>query len=245
VTTKSTFVTLLTAAGLLAQSVGPRTVLEGVYSDAQAARGKAVYDASCATCHRADLTGFSGPPLKGDLFMDRWREFKLEVLYKLIRTTMPNGAPGTLSEANYLDVTSYILQTNELPAGAKELTTDAVNTTLLVGKNGPQPLPSSALVDVVGCLTLDSGNGWFLTHSSEPVRTLNQWEVTPDDVKTNKAKDYGDQLFRLVNITDVPGFDPDAANGNKTEAKGTLVRQPSGSRINVTVLQSLGAMCDP
>src|SRR5271165_7162073 len=72
----------------------PPNVLQGVYTDAQAKRGKQAYDENCASCHRADLTGFSAPPLKGDLFMDRWREFKLDVLYTLIKNTMPNGAPG-------------------------------------------------------------------------------------------------------------------------------------------------------
>jgi|SRR5690242_17719686 mono/diheme cytochrome c family protein len=238
-------VPFLISAMLLAQNNSPQTALAGIYTEAQAARGKTVYNSSCSVCHNADLTGFSGPPLKGDLFMDRWREFNLDVLYNLIRTTMPNGAPGSLAESNYLDVLSYLLKSNDLPAGRKDLTTDVVARTLLVGKNGPQPLPSSALVDVVGCLTLDSGNGWFLVHATEPARTLNQWEITPDDIKRDKAKDFRDQLFRLVNITDIPGFDPDAANGNKTEAKGTLVRQSNGSRINVTALQSLGATCEP
>lgn len=221
-----------------------KTVLDGAYTEAQAARGKTAYDASCASCHKADLSGFSGPPLKGEQFLDRWREFHLDVLHTLIRNTMPNGAPGTLPPEAYLDVVAYMLKANELPAGKQDLREDVLAQTLLVGKDGSQPLPSSAVVDVVGCLTLDSGNGWFLTRANEPVRTLNQWEITPEDAKVNEKKDLGDQLFRLVNIADVPGFDPDAAEGNKTEAKGILVRQPTGSRINVTAMQTVGKGCD-
>ena len=98
---------------------GRKTVLDGVYTAAQAERGKAAYAANCSSCHRADLTGFSGPPLKDDLFMDRWREFNVEVLFNLIKNTMPANAPGTMAEDKYLDVLAYILQVNSLPAGSK------------------------------------------------------------------------------------------------------------------------------
>src|SRR5437868_5446458 len=66
-----------------------KTVLDGAYTAAQAKHGQAVYERSCGSCHRADLGGFSGPPLNGDLFMDRWREFNLNVLSDLIQNTMP------------------------------------------------------------------------------------------------------------------------------------------------------------
>ena len=161
---------------------------------------------------------------------------------------MPNGAPGTLSEAQYLDIVSYILQANELPAGKPELTTTFTKSHLLVGKDGPQPLPNSSLADTVGCLVIETGQGWFLTHAAEPVRTLNQWEFSPDDTKTNRDRDFGDQLFRLVNILDVPGFDPSKSGEApiKTEAKGTLVRQENGAaRLNVTALQPVGGECMP
>ena len=37
-----------------------KTVWEGVYSAAQAERGKAAYGAKCSMCHLADLTGYYG-----------------------------------------------------------------------------------------------------------------------------------------------------------------------------------------
>lgn len=221
----------------------PKTVLDGVYTTAQAKRGQAVYESKCASCHRADLSGFSGPPLKGDLFMDRWREFKLSVLFELIKTTMPANNPGGLSAAEYLDVQAYILQDNEIPAGAKELTAPAVPATLFVGKHGPQALPSSAQVEVIGCLTEDSGNAWFLTKAREPIRTLNPWEVTAAELKEAKDLPTGDQLFRLQNLSDVPGFKPEMA-GNKVDAKGILVRQPKNERINLSSLRTVAATCE-
>ena len=42
------------------QSTGNKTVWDGVFSEDQARRGRASYNASCATCHRADLTGYEG-----------------------------------------------------------------------------------------------------------------------------------------------------------------------------------------
>jgi cbb3-type cytochrome c oxidase subunit III len=221
------------------------TVLDGVYTAAQAARGQTAYAANCASCHRADLTGFSGPPLKGGLFMDRWREFKLSVLYDLIKTTMPMDNPHGLASEAYLDILAFMLRTNEIPAGSKELTEPVVAATLLVGKNGPQPLPGSTPVEIVGCFTLDQGNGWFLTHAAEPLRTLNQWEAAPEELKAAKDTPLGGQVFRLQNLTDLPGFKSDDVLGQKMDARGILVRQPGNERINVTFLKAVGAECEP
>lgn len=227
----------------LAQPPG-QTVRDGVYTSAQAKHGQTVYERSCGSCHRADLGGFSGPPLKGDLFIDRWREFNLNVLADLIQNTMPADNPGTLAKTDYLDVLTYILQANEIPSGKKPLRPEQLATTLLVGKDGPKPLPSSAQVAAVGCVTLDTGNGWFLTHANEPARTLNPWEITPQELDAAKEQPLGNQLFRLQNITDVPGFDRDKMNGAKAEAKGILVRQPNNERINLMSLQRVGESCE-
>ncbi len=221
------------------------TVLDGVYTAAQARRGQSVYQGKCATCHRADLSGFSGPPLKGDIFMDRWREFNLSVLFDLIKNTMPADNPGTLSSAAYLDVQAYLLEQNGIPAGKRELTADLAGDTLLVAKEGPKPLPTSAQVEVVGCFTEDSGNGFFLTMATEPIRSLNPFEITADEVEQAKAKPLGNQLFRLQNVSDLPGFNAEQLDGNKVDAKGILVRQPKNERINVNSLQMVAPGCEP
>lgn len=230
--------------GLRAETQERRTVLDGVYTSAQADRGKTVYAASCASCHRTDLTGFSGPPLKDSVFMDRWREFNVDVLFNLIKNSMPATSPGTLGEDKYLDVLAYIFQINGLPAGTKNLTGDMLGTTLLVGKDGPQPLPTSAQVEVVGCMTLDTGNGWFLTSASDAARTLDAFSITPDELKAAAARPPGGLVFRLENLMDITGFNIDAAVGKKMEAKGILVRQPKGDRINVTAVQEAGSRCE-
>src|SRR5262249_12634641 len=69
----------------LAAQTPPRTVLAGVYSEAQAARGHDFYTAVCSSCHGAALEGISAPPLKDDRFIERWREGMLDSLYDFIR----------------------------------------------------------------------------------------------------------------------------------------------------------------
>jgi mono/diheme cytochrome c family protein len=223
----------------------PPSTLDGVYSEAQATRGKAVYDVSCSSCHAADLSGFSGPPLSGARFMDRWREFNLNILSNVIKNTMPLNHAGTLSEAGYMDVVAHILRTNGLPAGSKELTAGVVASILLVGKDGSKPLPTSAQVEVVGCLTLDSSDGWLLTQASEPARTLDPFEPSTEETNRAKSKPLGNQSFRLQDITDLPGFVSEALEDNKVQIKGTLVRQPRNERINVTYVQRVGPHCEP
>ncbi|MGH7077181.1 MAG: c-type cytochrome, partial [Acetobacteraceae bacterium] len=46
----------------------------GLYSAAQAASGKTIFDAHCSTCHAATLTGGAGPPLTGPQFV-AWLNF--------------------------------------------------------------------------------------------------------------------------------------------------------------------------
>src|SRR5215510_14719434 len=81
-------------ATALAQA--PTTVLDGVYTHAQAARGEAVYSSSCIGCHEGQDA--DGPELTGKAFLDRWREDKIEPLFTFVRTTMPGNAPGSLDE---------------------------------------------------------------------------------------------------------------------------------------------------
>src|SRR5690606_25956756 len=50
-----------------------RKVSDGVFSLAQAAAGKTVYERSCAACHGADLAPAQGvPPVAGSAFLANW-----------------------------------------------------------------------------------------------------------------------------------------------------------------------------
>src|SRR5207244_288866 len=79
-----------------AQEAG-KTVADGVYSEAQAARGASAYETSCAGCHRADLGGGTGPALKEQRFARQFADKDLRTLFSRIATTMPRNAPGSVS----------------------------------------------------------------------------------------------------------------------------------------------------
>ena len=55
-----------------------KSVWDGVYTEAQASRGKALYSQECASCHGSELTGGEmAPPLAGGEFMAGWRTMYL------------------------------------------------------------------------------------------------------------------------------------------------------------------------
>src|SRR5690242_8565868 len=181
---------ILSLVPLMLSGQAQKTVLDGIYTASQAARGEAAYGMNCAGCHGEDLYGRAMGPLRGDHFLDRWREDSLDILFTHIRTRMPANAAGSLSEAAYLDILAYILQVNGYPAGSRELTAAVVASTRLIGKNGPQPLPSNTLVQAVGCLT-HQGDDWVLIQAAEPVRTQDAENTTPEELSRTAALPLG------------------------------------------------------
>lgn len=90
-----------------------------VYTDSQATAGQAVFAKVCAECHETkDVTGAD--------FRTKWKGQSVFALFEQIRTTMPDGNPGTLSRDEYISTVAYILKLNGLPAGDKALATDSV-----------------------------------------------------------------------------------------------------------------------
>jgi S-disulfanyl-L-cysteine oxidoreductase SoxD len=233
---------LLSAALLRAQAPAAKTVRDGVYSGAQAARGESAFGMNCAKCHEgADV---DGPPLTGDPFIDRWREDNLVSLFTFIRTKMPQDAPGKLTESAYLDILAYLLQRNGNPAGPAELSSASLASTLLVGPDGPKPLPTNALVRVVGCLTPGTGNTWTVARAADAERTREGDQTTPDELKSAAAKPLGTRTFRLQNLAELqPPVDPGGWKGHKVQAKGVLIRQTNNDRINVISLMTVASDC--
>src|SRR5262252_9380483 len=120
-------VVLLVPPAIFAQAnTTHKTTLDGVFTADQANRGADAYAANCSSCHAKDLAGQAGPPLKGELFMDNWREDGVNTLFGYISTRMPQRAAGKLSQQTYLDILAYILSVNMLPAGSTDLTAEAV-----------------------------------------------------------------------------------------------------------------------
>lgn len=102
-----------------------------VDADVQAARGKAIYEAKCASCHDP---GGMGPELQGADFLTRWDRKKLRTLYDVIVTTMPSDAEGTLTAKEGLDLIAYVLHANQLPAGTRELASPAELNEIIIGR---------------------------------------------------------------------------------------------------------------
>lgn len=116
---------LAAAAGLLLAALpaalqGASTAT-GAYSEAQAAEGRAIYDAQCAVCHGAMLEGtYEIRALKGR-FLTHWAGRPVATLSEYIGIAMPQMAPGTLSPEDTARVTAFLLKENGMPAGSRPL----------------------------------------------------------------------------------------------------------------------------
>lgn len=109
----------------------PASVLGGIFTEAQAARGRAAYDAHCAECHGEGLGGGEmAPGLTGVAFRFRWRGLKVADIYTSVQSTMPPEEPGTLGDQAYIDIVAFLLSANGYPAGDWEL---VANSSLLEG----------------------------------------------------------------------------------------------------------------
>ena len=225
-----------------------KTVLDGVYSDAQAARGQAAYTAHCRVCHGEVLEGISAPELAGNRFIEHRREDMLDTIYNYIRQSMPQGrAPDAkpIPDGDYLDILTHILKVNGYRAGAGELTPDLVANVMLVGKNGPQPVPDGSLVITVGCLSQGRDGVWVLFNATEPARTRRSTTSTAAERTASSQKRLGTLIFRLAELEAVPDFAPDSHKGHKMQAKGYLVRQPRAERISLSSMETLDSTCVP
>ncbi len=120
---------LFSTVALLSSSMAeaaPVSASDGIYTDAQAARGKDAYMKECSVCHGNDLQGINeSPDLNSKIFLSHWQDDRsLGDLYNFISTQMPAGSPGSLPTKAYADVLSFILQKNGFKSGATELPTD-------------------------------------------------------------------------------------------------------------------------
>jgi mono/diheme cytochrome c family protein len=107
------------------------SVWEGIFTEAQAKRGQAVYSGACGMCHGRRLNGApddpdmrSTPPLARAKFLRDWEGRSLATLFEYTRATMPEGNPGSLTDEEYVDVISYMLSVNRMPVGDDDLRPD-------------------------------------------------------------------------------------------------------------------------
>lgn len=119
------FTVSILLGGLVMVGIGgqtSRTTWDGVYTEAQAQRGGALYQQECTSCHGPQLGGIdAAPALVGGGFASNWNGVLLSDMVERIRVSMPQSSPGKLSRRQVVDVLSYILKRNGFPAGKMEL----------------------------------------------------------------------------------------------------------------------------
>jgi mono/diheme cytochrome c family protein len=230
---------LLTAGLATGRTQAPATVLDGVYTAAQATRGDAAFAATCVGCHEG--SDADGPQLAGRVFLDRWREDTLESLFTFIKTRMPGNLPGGLDEPTYTDIVAHILQTNGFPAGERELSSAVVGSIQLIGLDGPRPLANLTIVRAVGCLGPEANNTWALVKAGNvvPVRDRVVDGTTQEELRGSSTQPLGAQTFPLLSVPQQGA----SYAGHKVQVKGVLTRQGTVERINVMSLESVAATC--
>jgi mono/diheme cytochrome c family protein len=105
------------------------SIWDGVYTDAQATRGRDTFTGQCSRCHGTRGDGQEGraadappaPSLVGSALFEDWGGAPVAVWHQFTSTTMPINNPGALSAQEYTDAFTYLLQISGVPAGDDEL----------------------------------------------------------------------------------------------------------------------------
>jgi quinoprotein glucose dehydrogenase len=188
----------LLAASIATGAQATRTVQDGVFSDAQAARGRTLYLQRCAGCHGPDLTGAQAPPLAGPAFRFKWRQEPLSALFIKIRYTMPPNAADAakLMAEQGADLVAHILNANLFPAGKADFAAeDAAASTIAwpPAVAGEQPPSVPARYPPTG--TLNQLMRGIFFHNANLVFAVQ--EVDPKDLpgQPNSDKPGGITIF--------------------------------------------------
>jgi mono/diheme cytochrome c family protein len=207
----------------------PRTVWDGVYTEAQATRGATAFGQSCAGCHALAADGKA--PLVGDAFWKSFAQKSVGDLLEFTSANMPNGTPGSLDESTYRDIVALMLKSNGFPAGTNELRRDTSANVQIVLKDGRTQLPSNALGRVVGCLAR-SGTDWVVTRATTPERA--------ESAGGNDAtRPLGNRTISLKFV--VTRLDPLA--GARVAVSGLLIGADGFEGINVTTVTRVADKC--
>ena len=92
------------------------TTWNGVYSEEQASRGQGLIDKHCALCHGKKLRGTRvAPAMAGVELLSLWDGRTLGELLEYMRTTMPPGQTGIVSDEKYVDIVATMLKSSGFP----------------------------------------------------------------------------------------------------------------------------------
>jgi len=228
----SATVSLSTAQTSASQAVTVRrTVWDGVYTEAQAARGAMAFGQSCAGCHALAAEGRA--PLVGDPFWKSFAQKNVGDLLEFVSTYMPNGNPGSLTEPTYRDIVALMLKSNGFPAGTSELGPDTVAGVQIIQKDGRTELPANALARVVGCLT-KSGADWVVTSATTPERAERAAAGEQDATRP---------LGRLTIALKFVVTKLDGLAGSRVAVSGLLIGEGGVDGINVTAVNRIAQKC--
>src|SRR6266550_4452506 len=89
-----------------------KSIWDGIYTEEQATRGKALYSQECSSCHGGEL-------------MAGWDGLTVGDLFERIRISMPQNAPGSLSGQQNADVLAFIFSASKFPTGTTEMPKEA------------------------------------------------------------------------------------------------------------------------
>ena len=119
----------------------------GGFTRAQARAGELVYIGHCLVCHGNAMQGQQGPPLLGPQFLKSLAVGKMTTpeLYAFISSGMPQDAPGSLTQQQYLNVLAYILNKNGIAPGDSALSTRTLTRVGLPHAPGLAPNPAAEL----------------------------------------------------------------------------------------------------
>jgi Cytochrome C oxidase, cbb3-type, subunit III len=215
----------------------PTTAWDGVFTTAQAERGRGFYLANCAECHGGSLEGGERQALKGDRFWADWQESTVDYMLSRISKNMPfsedGSLAGTLGTATYVDIVAHILNANGFPSGARELTPASSEGVQIVKKDGSTELPANAFAHVVGCLAKGEGRDWKLTRGTRPVRVFES--KTPDVNAPLGDREYT-LKFVLTSLDKYVGY--------RMSVRATLMGDAGVDGLNVRGISPVSATCE-
>jgi len=207
-----------------------------VFTDAQAERGASAYAANCSQCHAEDMRGGGRyAALVGDSWMSDFQTQSVADLFAFISTNMPNGAnAGSLPRSTYLDLASFILQSNGMPSGAADLTPESGADVQILPEDGNLlPLADGTLVRVVGCLA-ENDNGWVVNSATQP-RRIQRAGVGPGDATVELGDNSFDLLFVLLPLDDYLG--------HRVSVSGLSSGPDASEGINVSQVDTVADTC--
>ena len=219
-------------------------IATGAFSIEQAEQGKRVFEQNCANCHRTDLQGDRGPALVGDRFFSSWQAGPVGRLFLKIKETMPPGNRNlNLSDADFIALVSYILQSNAFPPHRDDnpLTAGMLEELVVPSRAGEKNLgpPNFAMVQVVGCLAQGPDRQWRLTRST-PAALTKDAPLTPQELQEGQKAALGTATFVLHSVAP---FKPETLQGRKLAARGLVYTSPTDALISLTSLQTVDATC--